>query len=95
MKTKTVGFKRLVECGELLREIYDIDEDGNIIRPKFINFELITEKQAKKRGIDTNCFVVNKKEKFGQILMTITSYILIEDKETTVILDSSGMEKTR
>lgn len=90
MTTKTVGFKRLYECGELLREIYDIDEDGDITPPKFINFEFITEKQAKKRDINTNHFMANKKEKYGQILMTITCYILVDEKATTVVLDSNG-----
>ena len=77
------------KSAKLLQDVHYITEDGVITPPKFINFEFITEKQAKKRGINPNDIEVKRVEKYGKILMTVTAYILIEDKETIVILDGS------
>jgi len=35
---------------ELLKDVHYITEDGDITPPKFINFEFITGKKAKKKG---------------------------------------------
>ena len=64
------------KSAELLQDVHYITEDGEITPPKFINFEFITDKQAKKRGINPNDIEVKRVEKYGQILMTVTSYIL-------------------
>lgn len=89
--TKLVGLEQLNEAAHQLKSIH-FNSDGELITPKFINFELITPKQAKKRNINSNKILVKSTEKYGNTLYTITYFIVIDENEQNVQIPKDGSE---
>lgn len=78
---KIINLEAIRKSSELLQYVHYISDDDEIITPKFINFELLTSKQAKKRGIDSKYMLMQTTYKYDKALMTLTQYIIIDDKE--------------
>jgi len=79
MAKKLINKERIEEAKKLLMDVL-IEEYGEKQIPKFINFELLTAKQAENRGIRPNQNTISSAFKYGKEFITLKVPMIIDDK---------------
>ena len=70
------------EAMELLKEVYLEEQSGEIVNLKYINIELLSDKQAKKRKIKDKQLSLETVTKYKKDLSTL--HVKIINESTTI-----------